>query len=173
MVIRVNTKTTDISPIVDYNQHNWYHLHASERFDGYRKGWTIGGTVDMGENELTLGSVIQAKREQLGLTQRQLAREVNLNHATISRIEGNPDIVADPSTLKAIAQALGIDYNYLLSLNRTIEDDKDMRIIARASKSMSEDDRERMMDILRSTFSTAFRNADSDGVGEVHTSDDY
>ena len=48
-----------------------------------------------------------------------------------------------------------------------------MRIIARASKSMSEDDRERMMDILRSTFSTAFRNADSDGVGEVHTSDDY
>jgi transcriptional regulator with XRE-family HTH domain len=150
-----------------------YYLHAIQRFDGLAGGGLSEGGFDMGENGLTLGRVIQAKREQLGLTQRQLAREVNLNHATISRIEGDFGRVADPSTLKVIAQALGIDYNYLLSLNNTIEDDKDMRIIARASKSMSEDDRERMMDILRSTFSTAFRNADSDGIGEVHASDDY
>lgn len=127
----------------------------------------------MEESDLTLGAVIQAKREKMGMTQRELARAVNINHATISRIENNPDIVADPSTLKAIAQALLIDYNYLLSLNKTIEDNKDIRIIARASKSMSEQDRERMMEILRDNFATAFQNADSDGVIEPQASDDF
>ena len=106
----------------------------------------------MEDDARVLGKVIAAQRESLGMTQRELARAVNLNHATISRIENNPEITADPSTLKAIAQALNIDYNYLLSLNKTIDDDKDIRIIARASKSMSEHERERMMEILRDEF---------------------
>jgi transcriptional regulator with XRE-family HTH domain len=127
----------------------------------------------MEESDLTLGAVIQAKREKMGMTQRELARVVNINHATISRIENNPDIVADPSTLKAIAQALLIDYNYLLSLNKTIEDNKDIRIIARASKSMSEQDRERMMEILRKNFATAFQNANSDGISDPQESADF
>lgn len=127
----------------------------------------------MEESDLTLGAVIQAKREKMGMTQRELARAVNINHATISRIENNPDIVADPSTLKAIAQALLIDYNYLLSLNKTIEDNKDIRIIARASKSMSEQDRERMMEILRKNFATAFQNANSDGIIDPQESTDF
>jgi transcriptional regulator with XRE-family HTH domain len=127
----------------------------------------------MEESDLTLGAVIQAKREKMGMTQRELARAVNINHATISRIENNPDIVADPSTLKAIAQALLIDYNYLLSLNKTIEDNKDIRIIARASKSMSEQDRERMMEILRKNFATAFQNANSDGISDPQESADF
>jgi len=127
----------------------------------------------MEESDLTLGAVIQAKREKMGMTQRELARAVNINHATISRIENNPDIVADPSTLKAIAQALLIDYNYLLSLNKTIEDNKDIRIIARASKSMSEQDRERMMEILRKNFATAFQNANSDGIIDPQESADF
>lgn len=129
--------------------------------------------MDMSESKLTLGKVIQDKREKLDMTQRELARAVHLNHATISRIENNPDIVADPSTLKAIAQALHIDYNYLLSLNNTIDDDKDIRIIARASKSMSEEDRERMMDMLRDEFTSAFKNAGSDGIIDSQGSDDY
>ena len=127
----------------------------------------------MEEKKLTLGAVIQAKRENLGMTQRELARRVNLHHATISRLEANPEIVADPNTLKAVAQELGIDYNYLLSLNKTIEDDKDIRIIARASKVMSEYDRERMMEILRDEFASAFKNADSDGIIDFPASDDY
>jgi len=127
----------------------------------------------MNENKRILGKVIAAQREKLGLTQRELARAVNINHATISRIENNPDIVADPNTLKAIAQALQIDYNYLLSLNKTIDDDKDIRIIARASKSMSEDDRERMMSMLRDEFATAFKNANSDGLIDSQESNDY
>jgi transcriptional regulator with XRE-family HTH domain len=121
----------------------------------------------------TLGKVIAAQRSKLGMTQRELARAVNINHATISRIEGNPDIVADPSTLKAIAEALRIDYNYLLTLNRTIEDDKDIRVIARASKSMSGPEREKMMDFLRTEFAEAFKDADSDGIIDPQAPDDY
>ena len=127
----------------------------------------------MDENERTLGKVIEAKRKQLDITQRELARAIHINHATISRIENNPDIVADPSTLKAIAKALHIDYNYLLSLNKTIEDDKDVRIIARASKTMSEPEKEKMMNILRKEFSAAFKDADSDGIIDSKESDDY
>lgn len=125
------------------------------------------------ESERTLGKVIATQREKLGMTQRELARAVNLNHATISRIENNPAIVADPSTLKAVAEGLHIDYNYLLSLNKTIDDDKDIRIIARASRSMSEEDRERMMVILRDEFASAFKDADSDGIIGSQVSDDY
>ena len=127
----------------------------------------------MAEKERTLGKVIAAQRDKLEMTQRQLARAVNINHATISRIENNPDIVADPSTLKAIAKALKLDYNFLLTLNNTIDDEKDIRIIARASKSMSEHERERMMDILRDNFNEAFKDADSDGIIDSKGSDDY
>lgn len=127
----------------------------------------------MNEQDRTLGKVIASQREKLGLTQRQLAREVNINHATISRIEKNPDIVADPRTLRAIAEALKLDYHFLLSLNNTIEDDKNMRIIARASKSMSEPERERMMNMLKKEFSQAFDHADSDGLIDAQESDDY
>ncbi len=127
----------------------------------------------MGEHKRTLGQVIETKRKQLNITQRELARAIHINHATISRIENNPDIVADPSTLKAIAQALHIDYNYLLSLNNTIEDDKDVRIIARASKTMTEPEKEKMMNILRKEFSSAFKDAESDGIIDSKESDDY
>lgn len=120
----------------------------------------------MEANKQTLGQVIKTQREKLCKTQRELAREVKINNATISRIESNPDIVADPKTLKAISEILKLDYNYLLSLNKTIEDDKDIRIIARASKSMTSDDKEKMMDMLKKHFSSAFKNADSDGIIE-------
>ena len=120
--------------------------------------------VDTESQEYTLGEIIAAQREKLHLTQRELAREVSLNHATISRIENNPEIMADPSTLKALAKALKLDYFFLLALNKTIEDDKDLRVIARAIKTMSVRERKRMMGILRDTFIKAFKDADSDGV---------
>lgn len=102
-----------------------------------------------------------------------MIREISFRSSVISRIEKNPEIVADPRTLRAIAEALKLDYHFLLSLNNTIEDDKNMRIIARASKSMSEPEREKMMNILRKEFSQAFNHADSDGLIDSKESDDY
>jgi len=116
------------------------------------------------EKGTTLGAVIKNQREALGINQRDLAKDVGINNSTISRIENNPEIIADPKTLKAIAEKLKLDYNYLLSLNSTIEDQKEIRIIARASKKMQPVDRERMLDYLKQEFSEAFEGTESDGV---------
>ena len=121
----------------------------------------------------TLGAVIKKQREALGINQRDLAKAVNINNSTISRIENNPQIVADPKTLKAIANKLKLDYNYLLSLNQTIDDQKEIRIIARASKKMEPVDREKMLSVLRREFEDAFKDTDSDGVIEEGDSEDF
>jgi transcriptional regulator with XRE-family HTH domain len=127
----------------------------------------------MNKQKPTLGEVITARREELGLTMRALARAINTNHATISKIESNPNIVAEPNTLKGIARELRLDYNYLLSLNKTIEDNKEIRIIARASKSMSGPEREKMMDLLRKEFANAFDGADSEEFIGYEESNDF
>ena len=114
------------------------------------------------ETKKTLGEVIERKRKELGLSQRELARKVHLNNATISRIEAMPEITADPKTLKEISSALKLDYNYLLSLNKTIDDDAELRMIARATKKMSDEEKQEMMQTLRSMFREAFSGVESD-----------
>lgn len=127
----------------------------------------------MKDENTTLGAVIKNQREALGINQRDLAKAVNINNSTISRIENNPQIVADPKTLRAIADKLQLDYNYLLSLNKTIDDQKEIRIIARASKKMEPSDREKMLTYLRSKFAEAFKDTDSDGVINEGDSEDF
>ena len=56
---------------------------------------------------------------------------------------------------------------YMLALNDVIPDDRDLRIIARAKNSLSQTDQVRMMKMLRAAFSTAFANAESDGIDEA------
>ena len=114
-----------------------------------------------------LGAVIAAKRKLMGLSQRQLAEQIGLNNATISKLEKDPSLDPDIRTIQLLAEALHLDYNYLLSLNDTISDDRDLRIIARAKSNMTDEEKERMMSILRTTFDTAFANAESDGIDEA------
>lgn len=113
-----------------------------------------------------LGAVVAAKRKMMGLSQRQLADSIGLNNATISKLEKDPSLEPDIRTIQLLAEALRLDYAYLLSLNETIKDDKDLRIIARAKESMTPEEQERMMNILRTTFDVAFANAESDGIDE-------
>ncbi len=114
-----------------------------------------------------LGAVIAAKRKLMGLSQRQLAEKTGINNVTISKIEKDPTLVPDTRTLQLLAQALGLDYHYLLTLNEVIEDDRDLRIIARAKNSLSPEDQTRMMEMLRTAFDTAFADAESDGIDEA------
>ena len=114
-----------------------------------------------------LGAVIAAKRKMMGLSQRQLAESIGLNNATISKLEKDPSLDPDIRTIELLAEALHLDYSYLLSLNDVIEDDPDLRIIARAKGNMTEEERKRMMEILRTTFDVAFADADSDGIDEA------
>lgn len=114
-----------------------------------------------------LGAVVAAKRKLLGLSQRQLAEKTGINNATISKVEKDPTIVPDTRTLQLLSQTLGLDYNYLLTLNDVITDDRDLRIIARAKNSLSPEDQSRMMAMLRTAFDTAFADAESDGIDEA------
>jgi len=114
-----------------------------------------------------LGAVVAAKRKLLGLSQRQLAEKTGINNATISKLEKDPTIVPDTRTLQLLSQTLGLDYNYLLTLNDVITDDRDLRIIARAKRSLSPEDQSRMMAMLRTAFDTAFADAESDGIDEA------
>ncbi len=114
-----------------------------------------------------LGAVIAAKRKQLGYSQRQLAEKVDLNNATISKLEKDPSLTPDVTTLRKLAETLGLDYNYLLMLNETIDDDSDMRLIARAKSRMNTADQARMMDMLKTTFHEAFADAGDDGIDEA------
>ena len=114
-----------------------------------------------------LGAVVAAKRKLLGLSQRQLAEKTGINNATIPKLEKDPTIVPDTRTLQLLSQTLGLDYNYLLTLNDVITDDRDLRIIARAKNSLSPEDQSRMMAMLRTAFDTAFADAESDGIDEA------
>jgi transcriptional regulator with XRE-family HTH domain len=114
-----------------------------------------------------LGAVVAAKRKLLGLSQRQLAEKTGINNATISKLEKDPTIVPDTRTLQLLSQTLGLDYNYLLTLNDVITDDRDLRIIARAKNSLSPEDQSRMMAMLRTAFDTAFADAERDGIDEA------
>ncbi|MDD6069424.1 MAG: helix-turn-helix transcriptional regulator [Clostridiales bacterium] len=110
----------------------------------------------------TLGEVIKSRREELGITQRELARGVKISNATVSRIESDDKITPDNDTLRAIADFLKLDYNYLLALNKQIDDEPEIRMIQRAAKNMSPEEKEKMMALLKLSFEDAFKNAGTD-----------
>lgn len=55
-----------------------------------------------------LGIFVSGRRKQLGLSMRQLAREIGTNISTISALEAGGSLSPQPDTLKAIARVLEI-----------------------------------------------------------------
>lgn len=106
----------------------------------------------MDTTKKTLGQYIKEKRGELGV--REFARRVKVDHTTIMRIEDKN--VADPIILKRISEVLHVDYNELLALNGTIDDQPEVREIARASNKMSSEKKAEMMELLRTRFPEAF-----------------
>lgn len=113
----------------------------------------------MSENT-TLGKYIEEKRNLHGLSQRELAKDISISHSTISRIEKDDGISPDNATLKAIAKRLDLDYNYLLALNKAIDNEPEIRVIQRAAKKMSEEDKLKMLEILKESFDDLFDEED-------------
>ncbi|GAA0179066.1 helix-turn-helix transcriptional regulator [Clostridium sediminicola] len=109
------------------------------------------------EKKITLGQYITQKRKSKGLSQRQLAKEISISHSTISRIEKDDGISPDNSTLRALAKRLEVDYNYLLALNKSIDDEPEIRIIQRAAKKMNASEKEKMLNILKLSFEELFK----------------
>lgn len=119
----------------------------------------------------TLGQVIKRKRLQIGMSLRELAKEADVSHVTIMRIEEDQFNMIDPVILTKIADTLHLDRLFLLSLNGAGVKDEDIRIIARAAEKMSPEQRQQMMDMLRGSFAEAFKNTSSDDLDD--TEEDY
>ena len=115
----------------------------------------------------TMGQVIKRKRQQIGMSLRELAKEAGVSHVTIMRIEDDKFNMVDPAILTAIAKALHLDRLFLLSLNGAGVQDEDIRIIARAAGKMSQEQRRQMLDLLRGSFAEAFRNTGSDDLDDT------
>lgn len=112
--------------------------------------------------EKSLGKVIAERRKELEITQRELARGVNISNSTVSRIENDDNITPDNETLRAIADFLKLDYNYLLALNKQIDDQPEIRMIQRAAKNMSQEELNDMLTVLQIQFKEAFKSAGGD-----------
>lgn len=110
----------------------------------------------------TLGSFISHRRQSLEISQRELAKKVKVSNSTISRIENDDNITPDNDTLRRIAEVLRCDYNYLLALNKQIDDQPEIRMIQRAAKNMSPERLQDMMTILRASFKEEFNSAGGD-----------
>ncbi len=106
---------------------------------------------------MTLGRYIAQKRQAKGLSQRELARDIQVSNSTISRIEKDDGIYPDNATLKAIAQRLNLDYNYLLALNKAIDDEPEIRLIQIADKKMNDAQKKKMLNILKASFDDLFK----------------
>jgi transcriptional regulator with XRE-family HTH domain len=63
----------------------------------------------------TLGEYVRQKREEAGLSQRQLAQEAGVSFSNISRLESGFHVSPSPGLLKNIADVLDIDLAELLA----------------------------------------------------------
>lgn len=73
------------------------------------------------EKQNCSGKVINGKRDKLELPQRSIAEKIHMNNATIWTRFKSAYGASDIKTLRKISNALNIDYNYLLSINGSID----------------------------------------------------
>jgi transcriptional regulator with XRE-family HTH domain len=86
-------------------------------YSGERCDYTRSKDVPTEDNEmLSLGAAIAKRREELGLSQRDLALRAELSNATLSFIEKGTTEQPKPSTLSKIATALGMSIDDLYSM---------------------------------------------------------
>ena len=112
---------------------------------------------------MSVGDKLRALRKQNKLTLKELSKKTSLSISFISDIENkrrNPSI----DNLKILANALNVSVSELLdeklyapTTNKVNNnDDEDLRRIERARNKMNPEQKEKMMDILRTVFDDLF-----------------
>ncbi|CAI3194832.1 helix-turn-helix transcriptional regulator [Clostridium neonatale] len=110
---------------------------------------------------MSVGDKLRVLRKQNNLTLKELSEKTNLSISFISDIENkrrNPSI----DNLKLLANALNVSVSDLLDEKlytpkaNKFNDDDDLRRIERARNKMNPEQKEKMMDILRTVFDDLF-----------------
>ena len=110
----------------------------------------------------TVSSLLLRKRMEYQMSQRDLAKAINVSPSTIARVEGDDTVTPSVETLKGLSKALHVDFFYLLSLTGQIDDEPELRIIQRAAAHMTADDKIKMLNVFKAMFPDAFDKAGND-----------
>ena len=78
---------------------------------------------------LTLGERVLLWRKRRRLTQKELAARINLNPISLSKIERGVVQELEASTVRKLAQALGVKTDYLLGLVGEEEAEANYRLV--------------------------------------------
>ena len=122
----------------------------------------------------SVGQRIRRLRKKNKMTQDSVAAQLNVERVTISRYESDA-MTPRGARLVELAKLFDCSVDYLLGVedpaipagpeehepraepaDGPAESDPDLRMIARIRRDMSEEDRQRMMDILKLTFTKEF-----------------
>lgn len=77
----------------------------------------------MPKNEKSLATIIKEARENIGISQRELARQIGVGNNTIARLENGERKTTNALTLRKISFALHLDYLELLKMAGFSEQD--------------------------------------------------
>ena len=99
---------------------------------------------------MALDEKVRVKREELGMTQAELARKSGLTQATISRIENREVKQLKSNALKALARALGVTTDFLSGVKQKVDfddalkADENAKIIFRGYENLNQENKERL-----------------------------
>ena len=103
---------------------------------------------------MPLSEKIRVKREEKGLTQKELAHKCGLTQATISRLESGEVKQLKTEAIKALAKALGVTTDFLvgdmpkMSFDDTLRADDTAQIIFRGYEKLPEDKRQQVREFV-------------------------
>lgn len=102
----------------------------------------------------TLAEKVRIKREELGMTQKDLAKKSNLTQATISRVESGEVTQLRSENLAKLAKALGVTADFLagnrarMEFDETLTADETAKVIFRGFENLSEDRKQQLRDYV-------------------------
>lgn len=114
------------------------------------------------KKEKTLGELLRQKREEGNRSQREIAKQTGLSNSTVSRFENDDYSGATPFALRKIAGILSVDYHYLLALSGFLEDDPDMRMLARVRQNIGQETFHALFCQIRQEYPGLFSSCGTD-----------
>jgi transcriptional regulator with XRE-family HTH domain len=103
---------------------------------------------------MDLASKIRVKREELGLTQAELAKKTGLTQATISRLESGEVRQLKSEAIKSLARALGVSLDFLMGdksrmdFDETLKSNENAQVIFRGFEKLSEEKRKQLREFV-------------------------